>query len=424
MRIAKLGCGVLAGLMALSIAILLLWTLMPPKLTVPPRRYPPDNAYPYITAIALQLSQLEASNPRIKELSRRASTPGGALTPSEHQEYAHYVQPFLRAYRKYLFQPSKVVLDYNPAKDPTFHTNTALRELARAEGYFIRWALANNRQAEAIERATALAQLSNQISQDGALIHYLVGRAIRMIALEPVRRELPHLHQRAALEQLLRWAKQEEQNRPKLTAILQTEHYIGRTMLMEAYRNPEPVDPAQAPWWARYTLPARFMVKTAVSEYERAMAQIKAYAAKPAWQRQPSDYPRVSHPLNEDVISIFEETIQRYEASVALTRLLGCVAAVRLHKIRTGHYPASLEQLNLGELAIDPFTGKPFVYRVDRRQGFLIYSVGANRIDEGGRFHYHLWDSTGDIVPVSVPRPTYLRGEPALWPLADPVWLR
>lgn len=425
MREVKIGCGIVAGVTMLCLVVLLAWTLIPPRLNVPPRQYPPDNAYTQIAAIAFQLAQLKASSPRLKELSQRAEVVNGALTPHEHQEYARYVEPLLQAYRKHLDQPSTVVMTYDPNSDPSFRANALLRELVRAEGYFIRWALANDRQAEAIERATALAQLGNQISQDGALIHYLVGQAVRMMALVPVQQNLPRIRQRAALERLLNWAKQEERKRPKLETILQMEQYIGRTMLMQAHKNPTPADPAAAEWWERYTLFAKFMVKVAAVEYESAMEQLKAYAVKPAWQRQPSDYPRVRHPWNKSIFPIFDEFFMRYETMVALTRLLGCVAAVRLHKMHTGRYPASLEQLNLGELTIDPFTGRSFVYRVDARKGFLIYSVGLDRVDNGGRFHYDPWLARGDIVPARIQIPAHLKGaNREAWPLADPVWLR
>ncbi|MCL6536611.1 MAG: hypothetical protein K6U77_11125 [Armatimonadetes bacterium] len=33
-------------------------------------------------------------------------------------------------------------------------------------------------------------------------------------------------------------------------------------------------------------------------------------------------------------------------------------------RLREGRYPDSLEPLNLQELAIDPFTGQPFGYRL------------------------------------------------------------
>jgi hypothetical protein len=69
-------------------------------------------------------------------------------------------------------------------------------------------------------------------------------------------------------------------------------------------------------------------------------------------------------------------------------RLVGCTAAIRLHKLRTGKYPASLEALQLGEMIIDPFSGKPFVYKTDPRFGFLLYSVSENRVDDGGQSTY------------------------------------
>ena len=82
---------------------------------------------------------------------------------------------------------------------------------------------------------------------------------------------------------------------------------------------------------------------------------------------------------------------------IAYARLLGCVAAIRLHKQRTGRYPDSLETLQLGELAIDPFTGAPFVYRVDPQRGFLLYSKGKNRVDDGGVQSDSLGEQ-GDLV--------------------------
>ena len=38
---------------------------------------------------------------------------------------------------------------------------------------------------------------------------------------------------------------------------------------------------------------------------------------------------------------------------------------------------------------VDPFTGKPFVYRVDK-DGLLVYSLGSNEKDNGGRGAYSI----------------------------------
>lgn len=64
--------------------------------------------------------------------------------------------------------------------------------------------------------------------------------------------------------------------------------------------------------------------------------------------------------------------------------------ACRLFKSRTGQYPESLEALIPGvlkEVPIDPFTGKPLVYRRDG-EGFIVYSLGSNQKDDGGRSTY------------------------------------
>jgi hypothetical protein len=105
---------------------------------------------------------------------------------------------------------------------------------------------------------------------------------------------------------------------------------------------------------------------------------------------------------------------------------VGCAAAIRLHKMRTGKYPASLEALQLGEMIIDPFSGKPFVYKTDPRFGFLLYSVSQNRVDDGGQSPYGGGpDMRGDLAPVSVRLPGHLKGAPrGQQPLLAPIWLR
>jgi hypothetical protein len=75
----------------------------------------------------------------------------------------------------------------------------------------------------------------------------------------------------------------------------------------------------------------------------------------------------------------------------------------------------------LSEMIIDPFTGKPFVYRADPKRGFQIYSVGANRADDGGRVS--IVQGQGDLPPITINAlPKTLRPE-GNW-LSPPVWLR
>jgi uncharacterized protein YfaT (DUF1175 family) len=38
---------------------------------------------------------------------------------------------------------------------------------------------------------------------------------------------------------------------------------------------------------------------------------------------------------------------------------------------------------------LDPFTGKPLVFRIDKN-GLLVYSLGSNEKDDGGRGTYSI----------------------------------
>lgn len=74
------------------------------------------------------------------------------------------------------------------------------------------------------------------------------------------------------------------------------------------------------------------------------------------------------------------------DLSVASSRL--SEIAWELHSYRREHskYPQSLDELERDEfkLPLDPFSGQHFVYSLDTEDGCLVYSVGANRSDDGG----------------------------------------
>lgn len=64
--------------------------------------------------------------------------------------------------------------------------------------------------------------------------------------------------------------------------------------------------------------------------------------------------------------------------------------ASKIYKNKTGRYPENLGALVpeiLPEVPIDPFTGKPLVYKTENGE-LLIYSLGSNQKDDGGRSTY------------------------------------
>lgn len=104
--------------------------------------------------------------------------------------------------------------------------------------------------------------------------------------------------------------------------------------------------------------------------------------ASPPWYYPPWYY-RMLGGLSLDFHPVFlkEATLE----AVMLTTRAGL--ACKIYKIKAGRYPESLEALVpdiLSEVPIDPFTGKPLVYKIENGE-LLIYSLGSNQKDDGGR---------------------------------------
>ena len=83
------------------------------------------------------------------------------------------------------------------------------------------------------------------------------------------------------------------------------------------------------------------------------------------------------------------------------------VLSILVYEKDNGVYPADLHELVEGgylkEIPIDPFSGKPLVYRKGD-DDFMLYSVGLNFIDDGGRLYrtdigrVHQWADEGDTL--------------------------
>ena len=388
MRNRRRGCLVALGLMMLLLVGGVLWVVRPSGLELPPRHDPPNNAYPKLVAIAQRVSQKRKASPSIERLVQKLgdSSTEVTLTPADHQTLQQAFEPLLREYRPYLTQPSVVVLEYTPT-----HIASELadfRNLARVEAYFARRAFISRRPAEGVERATALMRLGWQISHEGSTSHFLTAVAMRSLAREVLLTHLETLHDTTALQRLLDWARAEEKRRPELAKIIQTEYFLGLAVFQMAFSVYEVSwDDSVSPWWWRYPVVRQWYARVALPEYRRVMQQLTQTAQKPAWARTPADYPQFKQAFNTEFLDN-AEAIRAVMDTIVLeatySRLLGCVAAIRLHRQRTGRYPDSLAALRLGDLAIDPFTGAPFVYKVDPQRGFMLYSTGENRVDDGG----------------------------------------
>jgi hypothetical protein len=434
MRKWLIGCGVLFGVVLVLCIGVLVWAFTPPKIEIPPRQLPPNNAYDEYRAMAEEMKQRLDADTRFKQIESAIGN-RQPLSAADRAYYLQRMEPYLRRYERLVQRPS-VVSAERSAETP-FPELSAMRSIARAEAYLMREELRQKRYRAAIARADRLSRLADQVRNGGPLIHYLVGVAIHSIALQPIREELPRIQDRAALEALLKLARDYEKRRTPLWKCMQEEYYFGLSVhrdIAEGRTDYSKLASNDAQTGKRTRasslLAGRLMVKTALPEYHRLMQRTVEELKLPFGerpQRTAEDIERETrHPLNQILLPVFAQASDKEASEVAIMRLVGCTAAIRLHKLRTSKYPASLKALQLGEMIIDPFSGKPFVYKTDPRFGFLLYSVSENRVDDGGQSPYGgAPESRGDLSPMSMRLPDYLKGvRRDQLPLVAPIWLR
>lgn len=109
--------------------------------------------------------------------------------------------------------------------------------------------------------------------------------------------------------------------------------------------------------------------------YQRILAE----SSKPAWQRSwPALSPTgdLAERLAAQVVFSPQQMGDRYTAAEAMVCLLAVHAAILRYRWEEDRLPATLALLNLGDLAVDLFTGQPLQYHVTGRH-YQLGSTGA-----------------------------------------------
>ncbi|MBI3911543.1 MAG: hypothetical protein HY320_11505 [Armatimonadetes bacterium] len=268
----------------------------------------------------------------------------------------------------------------------------AFRDLARllqVEQYVL---LADGRTRDAIQSLRDGLRFGDAIQTD-ALISGLVGIACSTIILQQFGE---HLDQLSATDcELLFNVCREWLAEPgPLHRVLRAEWRIGREALSHLAKQLElPTDPPGGrpdEGTPEERLPRDFAEmarrRTAfLTELERAghlyddyFARLLQQLGRPAWERSLPDMgadDSASARLVETLSVPVQRTLDSYTRERALVQLLACHAAIRRYHWEFGRLPASLGELRLGDLAVDPFTGQPLHY-VGRGREYDLSSVG------------------------------------------------
>jgi hypothetical protein len=95
--------------------------------------------------------------------------------------------------------------------------------------------------------------------------------------------------------------------------------------------------------------------------------------------------------------------------------------ALHRHRLATGAFPKQLADLvptYLPELPVDPITGGPLHYRLDEKGNPVVYSVGGDRVDDGGYAPVNK-DGEDNTSPTQCWQNCGVRGDWILWPMQD-----
>jgi hypothetical protein len=91
--------------------------------------------------------------------------------------------------------------------------------------------------------------------------------------------------------------------------------------------------------------------------------------------------------VSKNLLANFSSILLKEAALEAVMGVDQIGLACKIYKNREGHFPEDIAALApdiLDEIQLDPFTGKPYVYRI-QEGGFMVYSFGSNEKDDGGR---------------------------------------
>lgn len=141
--------------------------------------------------------------------------------------------------------------------------------------------------------------------------------------------------------------------------------------------------------------PLRPLLKADYAEYLRRMTELRQASERP-FDR--ADMERIRQdgdalPRWAFISRLVLPALGRARVKVAEHECLLDVArtglALERHRLETGAYPASLDELRLpGGVPADPFTGRPLMYKPSAT-GVVVYGAGENGEDDGGRRRTH-----------------------------------
>jgi hypothetical protein len=346
---------------------------------------PPDqNAATYLDRAAAQLNAIEGIMSTAEEQLSYADQyrfqlqrmPPPALLAALHQAFAENAEAIPLLFKAAAAPDYDPQLNYDQPQhaflEEYLNNSQEVRRPIRVLSYYVTMCLNDGKQAEALDACIAMFQLIRHFDRRPLLTGFLVNLAVRGVAVH-------------AANSVLRAGPLPPEGRSRLEAELA--HPVPR--LQSAIESERAYG---------------------MGEFRELPIAGSAYLRTPMGKRDMADYlelldgieKRAQSPYSEvhawidslqlgTLAQLMVPAVQAsYEAETRLTAQLRCLQILNVLTQRVSDNPdssANLTDLGLpADATTDPYNGKPLIVRHEPN-GWLIYSVGQNGQDDGGRIH-------------------------------------
>lgn len=271
---------------------------------------------------------------------------------------------------------------FEPRENMNFRTLLPELALFRGLGRLIALSetalLSDGRVGDALQQFRIGLRLGRVI-QISTLIHGLVGVAITNLVTSPVAEHLDQLSARDC-EELFRICLAELQAPDPILQVMRNEMRASfnamRDIAEQAKKEgiekaagqvgakPEDLAPFQQQL-PRTPEAVDAMIRQAQDRYTAFSEKVLTAMQAPPWERklpEPPEGDDLGTAWVRLIVPAYQRVAVTYQKDSARLRLLACHAAVLRYRWEHGRPPAGLDVLDLGDLAVDPFTGRPHEY--------------------------------------------------------------
>ncbi len=362
-----------------------------PELAIPTPKLPQPNAYDTYVAAGRMLIH----NDEIGEAVTKRGPGDPVITLREKQKLVQDNAETLRTLREGFAHP----YHEPPARSfmHLFSHYAAFRGMARLLVLEGQVREARGDRGEAASSYLDAMYLGKEMPRGGPLIGALVGYACEAIGRRPLWKLADRLSASEARTAAQRMEEQIMTRRVPFADTLQEEKWTSQAGLIELFQQGSSnfasemiAGGEQAPWRANLLFQARLLLKgkrRIIRDHARFMDQRIANARHP-YAAHPPEPPLPNDPINEMILPVFGQAHIKAVDTETQDALLMVALALRAYRAERGRYPARLEELTpvyLKKIAADPFALQGTVKYRRTGDKYLLYSVGPDGRDDGGK---------------------------------------